>query len=64
MRGRRRDDRSDGRLPRPDLIMLTALTGRERTEAEFRELFTAAGLELTRVIPTPSSLAIVEGTPA
>jgi hypothetical protein len=44
--------------------MLTALTGRERTEAEFRELFTAAGLELTRVIPTPSSLAIVEGTPA
>jgi hypothetical protein len=47
-----------------DLIMLTALTGRERTEAEFRELLTAAGLRLTRILPTPSALAIVVGVPS
>jgi len=46
-----------------DLIMLTALTGRERSEAEFRTLFAAAGLRLTRVIPTHSMLSIVEGVP-
>jgi hypothetical protein len=47
-----------------DLIMLAALTGRERTEPEFRDLFAAAGLRLTRVLPTPSPLSIVEGVPA
>jgi len=47
-----------------DLIMLTALTGRERTEPEFRELLAAAGFRLTRVIATPSALSIVEGMPA
>jgi hypothetical protein len=47
-----------------DLIMLAALTGRERTEPEFRALFAAAGLRLTRVLPTPSPLSIVEGMPA
>lgn len=47
-----------------DLIMMSILPGRERTEAEFRDLFAAAGLCLTRVIPTPSMLAIVEGIPA
>ncbi len=46
-----------------DVIMLTALTGRERTEPEFRALFDAAGLRLTRVLPTPSTLSIVEGVP-
>ena len=48
----------------PDLLMLVVSPGRERTEAEFRELFTAAGFRLARVISTPSSLAIVEGVPA
>lgn len=47
-----------------DLIMLTALSGRERTEEEFRSLFAAADLRLTRVVPTHSMLAIVEGGPA
>lgn len=45
-----------------DLMMLT-VTGRERTEAEFQELFRAAGLKLTRVIPTPRPLSFVEGVP-
>jgi hypothetical protein len=38
--------------------------GRIRTEAEFRDLFAAAGLRLTRVIPTPSPNSIFEGVRA
>jgi hypothetical protein len=45
--------------------MLVQLTGRERTEAEFEELYTKAGFRLTRVIPTSgSTIVIVEGVPA
>jgi hypothetical protein len=44
-----------------DLHMLVLLTGRERTEAEYRDLLGAAGFELTRVIPTSSGASIVEG---
>ena len=47
-----------------DLQMLVALSGRERTESEFRELLASAGLHLNRVIPTPSPLSIVEASPA
>jgi len=46
-----------------DLNMLVMLTGRERTEAEFRELYANAGLQLTRVIPA-GRLSIVEGVAA
>ena len=34
-----------------DLMMLALVTGRERTEAEFRGLLAAAGFRLTRIIP-------------
>ena len=44
-----------------DLHMLVLLTGRERTEAEYGELFSSAGFRLTRVIPTESGASIVEG---
>jgi hypothetical protein len=44
-----------------DLMMMVVCPGRERTEQEFRDLYTAAGLRLTRVVSTPSSLSIVEG---
>jgi hypothetical protein len=47
-----------------DLLMMVVCPGRERTEQEFRDLYAAAGLRLTRVVPTPSSLSIVEGVPA
>ena len=47
-----------------DLLMMVVCPGRERTEHEFRDLFAAAGLRLTRVVPTPSSLSIVEGVTA
>ena len=46
-----------------DLVMIGVLRGRERTEQEFADVFTAAGFTLSRVIPTHSMLAIVEGIP-
>ena len=44
-----------------DLEMLVMLTGRERTEEEFRNLYGAAGLRVTRVIPTASMYWVIEG---
>ena len=35
-------------------------SGQERTEAEFRDLFAAAGLRLQRVIPTASPSSVLE----
>ena len=47
-----------------DLLMLLGnVGGRVRTEAEFRDLFAAAGLRLDRVIPTASPNSILEGVP-
>jgi len=46
-----------------DLDMLVLLTGRERTEQEFRDLYVAPGLMLTRVIPA-GKFSIIEGMPA
>ncbi|MFT7835662.1 methyltransferase [Saccharothrix sp. BKS2] len=61
------EDGSEHQSHLMDLMMLSAFTGRERTTAELRPLFTAAGLRVTRVIPTPSVMSIVEavaGEPA
>jgi SAM-dependent methyltransferase len=44
-----------------DFMMLAARTGRERGAEELDPLFTAAGLRLTRVIPTASVMSIAEG---
>ncbi len=46
-----------------DLHMLVLLTGRERTEVEYRDLLDAVGFRLTRVIPTESGASIVEAVP-
>ncbi len=47
-----------------DLEMLVMTGGgRERTAAEFRSLFTRAGLRLTRILPTASPLSILECEP-
>lgn len=43
-----------------DLNMLVMTGGRERTEEEYRTLLEAAGLRLTRVVPTPSAMSVVE----
>ena len=47
-----------------DLQMLIFPGGCERTEKQFRELFSAAGWQLSRVIPTAVPESIVEGVPA
>jgi hypothetical protein len=44
-----------------DLNMLVMTGGKERTEAEFRDLFGRAGFELAKVHATESPLSIVEG---
>jgi hypothetical protein len=44
-----------------DLTMLVIVGGHERTEAEYRALFQAAGFRLTRIIPTTSEMSIIEG---
>jgi hypothetical protein len=46
-----------------DLNMLVNVTGRERTEAEFRRLFAAAGFTLSSARSTLSGLGVVEGLP-
>src|SRR5262245_25551546 len=46
-----------------DLNMLVGPGGQERTEAEYRALYTAAGFALTQVIPTPSRMSIIVGVP-
>jgi hypothetical protein len=43
-----------------DLEMLASPGGVERTAEEYRELLTAAGLRLTRIIPTKSPFSIIE----
>jgi len=45
--------------------MLAVAGGRERTEAEFRALFTAAGFGLSAVVPAgaPSIYSVIEGVP-
>jgi hypothetical protein len=47
-----------------ELTMLVMLGGRERTAAEFGALYAAAGLRLTRVIPTTAGVSLIEGQPA
>lgn len=43
-----------------DLHMQVMLGGAERTEEEFKNLFDAAGLQLSRIIPTKSPMKILE----
>jgi SAM-dependent methyltransferase len=47
-----------------DITMLVAEGGQERTEAEHRRLLRAAGFELSRIVPTPSPVSVIEARPA
>jgi hypothetical protein len=47
-----------------DLEMQMIPGGRERTANEYAELFDKAGFKLTRVIPTPSQMFLIEGVKA
>ncbi len=46
-----------------DLNMLVLPGGRERTEAEYREMYAKAGFQLMRVVPTPTEVSVIEGKP-
>jgi hypothetical protein len=47
-----------------DLTMLTIPGGMERTDSEYRSLLVRGGFELTRIIPTPGEVSIIEALPA
>jgi hypothetical protein len=47
-----------------DLQMLIFPGGCERTDKQFRDLFSASGWQLSRIIPTATPESIVEGVPA
>jgi hypothetical protein len=47
-----------------DIEMLVGPGGRERTQAEFAELFATARLKLNRVIETPTPIRLLEAVKA
>jgi len=47
-----------------DVNMLVVAGGRQRCEAEFRDLFAASGFRLTRVFPTPTRVCVIQGESA
>ena len=46
-------------MVRGDLIMLN-IGGRERTASQYRDLLAAAGLRLTRIVPTDTAFSVIE----
>jgi SAM-dependent methyltransferase len=44
-----------------DVNMLVCTGGRQRSEQEFRGLYAATGFRLTRVVPTPARVCVIEG---
>ena len=46
-----------------DVAMMLIPGGRERTEQEWHELYAASGFRVSRIIPTPGPLSIIEGLP-
>jgi hypothetical protein len=50
----------DAMLAHTDLNMLVVTGGRERTEADFRSLIETAGLRVTRILPTPAAMTLIE----
>ena len=47
-----------------DINMLVRTGGRNRTEQEYRDVLTRGGFRTTRVIPTASTLFLIEAMPA
>jgi hypothetical protein len=56
-----------GDAPHPskfmDLEMIVSVVGKERTENEIKALFKESGFKLSRIIPTPTPVSIIEGIP-
>lgn len=55
-------DNSPSMAQAMDLNMLVLLTGRERTESEYRDLLAAGGFKIERVIPTHSPFSVIEAS--
>lgn len=57
----------DSPAPHPgkliDIEMIAFVGGKERTASEFRELLTASGFALQRIVPTKSLFSLVEAVP-
>lgn len=57
----------EGNEPSPskilDIQMLVNLSGKERTEEEFKSLLESSGFRLTRIIATKSPFSVIEGEP-
>jgi len=51
---------TDAMITGSDINMLLMTGGRERTEAQYQALIEAAGLRVTRVVPTRSPLSVIE----
>jgi hypothetical protein len=51
-------------IARSDLNMLVSLSGRERTEREYRALLGAAGLRVTRITALQNEFSVVEARAA
>lgn len=47
-----------------DLLLMVLVDGGPRTEDEFREIYRSAGLRVTRILPMPGELSIIEGAKA
>lgn len=47
-----------------DIEMLVSPGGKERTAAEYEDLFARAGLRLTRILPTKSAYSVIEAVSA
>ena len=45
-----------------DILMLVALTGRERTAEEYGQLLDSAGFRLENVTPTASVVSVIEAS--
>ena len=46
-----------------DVNMLVCTGGRQRSEAEFRELLAAASFQLTRIVPASMGICVIESVP-
>jgi ubiquinone/menaquinone biosynthesis C-methylase UbiE len=46
-----------------DVNMLVCTGGRQRSEAEMKNLYAAAGFQITRIVPTTTPISIIEGAP-
>ncbi|HEX3784184.1 MAG TPA: methyltransferase [Pseudonocardiaceae bacterium] len=58
-----RDDKSSRFVKNFDLVMSVTMNGNVRTEAQYAEVFSAGGYELTRVVPTETAFSLVEARP-